>query len=61
LEITEGLSVGDQLSLDAYQRGLADFGDAEKEAQAIQSDKKNPGAAVEGTGNPPTAGGTPPG
>jgi HlyD family secretion protein len=32
IEITEGLKEGETVALDAYQRGLADFADAEKKA-----------------------------
>ena len=38
LEITKGLSEGDQLTLDAYQRGLEDFGEAEQDADAIKAE-----------------------
>jgi len=55
LEITDGIQEGDRLTLDAYQRGLADFGDAERDAQSIESDKKK-GA---GEGSAPSA--APPG
>ncbi len=33
VEITEGLQEGDVVALDAYQRGIEDFADAEQEAQ----------------------------
>lgn len=39
LEITNGLETGTRLALDAYQRGLADFGEAEKDAEAILTEK----------------------
>lgn len=56
LEITDGLDEGDVLTLDAYQRGLADFGDAEKEAQAMKSGKKKtPEKGGQGTPQPQTA------
>ena len=33
VEVVEGLDVGDQLALDVYQRGLEDFGEAERQAE----------------------------
>jgi hypothetical protein len=39
LEITEGLSEGDVVALDAYQRGLADFADSEREVEKLQGPK----------------------
>ncbi|MGI9518994.1 MAG: efflux RND transporter periplasmic adaptor subunit [Pirellulaceae bacterium] len=38
LEITEGVEADDELVLDAYQRGLQDFGEAERDADALKSD-----------------------
>lgn len=53
LEITEGLEIGDLLTLDAYQRGLVDFGDAEKDAQAMQAEKgPAPAGKAPATGQP---------
>ncbi len=61
LEITEGLTEGTGLVLDAYQRGLQDFGDAEKDAQAVQSEKKkgteSSGGSETPTENPPSPAG----
>jgi len=37
VEITEGLEEGEVVALDAYQRGIRDFADAEKEAQQSTS------------------------
>jgi hypothetical protein len=31
IEVTDGLSTGDELAMDAYQRGLLEFGDSEGE------------------------------
>ncbi len=37
VEITEGLQVGEVVALDAYQRGLIDFADAEREEEQIDA------------------------
>ncbi|QDV22608.1 HlyD family efflux transporter periplasmic adaptor subunit [Aureliella helgolandensis] len=37
IEITDGLEVGETVALDAYQRGIADFADAEREAGGSSS------------------------
>lgn len=56
LEITKGLQVGQRLALDAYQRGLNDFGEAEKDAGLAEGLQNEKPAAVEGAapsgGNP---------
>ncbi len=54
LEITEGLQAGSLLTLDAYQRGLEDFGEAEKDAQALATEKSKP--ATESEPTPPESG-----
>ncbi len=58
VEVTEGIDIGDKLALDAYQRGLADFGEAERQAEetkkseAAVGEAASGGAAV-GEGSPP--------
>ena len=46
VEITDGLEEGDVVALDAYQRGLEDFGEAEREAGASSSDAEASGGAA---------------
>ena len=51
VEVKEGIRVGDKLALDAYKRGLEDFGDKEKQAQmqeemGAEGAQPNPGAAA---------------
>lgn len=43
VEIKEGLSEGDVVALDAYQLGMKDFADAEKEAQQSPPQPSRPG------------------
>ena len=45
IEVTEGLSVGDELAMDAYQRGLIEFGDSSEEETGADSKP----VATEGT------------
>ena len=45
IEVTEGLSVGDELAMDAYQRGLLEFGDSDQDE--VKDDAK-PKASPEG-------------
>ena len=47
VELTEGVQEGDRLALDAYQRGLDDFGEAEKDARELQK-QETPAAAGSG-------------
>ncbi len=44
VEVTEGLSEGEVVALDAYQRGLEDFAEAEQEAGTGAADVKPAGA-----------------
>ncbi len=44
VEILEGLEPGETVALDAYQRGTADFADAEREAGGASSPAPKPGA-----------------
>ena len=44
IEVTDGLEVGEVVTLDAYQRGLADFADKERD-----SGSESPEAAASGT------------
>lgn len=43
VEVVAGLEEGELVALDAYQRGIEDFADAEKEAQQSSSDTSGPG------------------
>lgn len=45
IEVTEGLSVGDELAMDAYQRGLIEFGGSNEEEAGADS---KPAAPAEG-------------
>lgn len=49
LEITDGLKIGDVVALDAYQRGLTDFADAEREVEKLQTPKPAAGAQAPGS------------
>jgi hypothetical protein len=47
VEITKGLTPGDTVAMDAYQRGLAEFGDAERQLQGdTKSSDGQPATAV---------------
>lgn len=40
IEIKSGINEGEVLALDAYHRGMTDFGDAEKQAKELEADEK---------------------
>lgn len=42
VEVTNGLNGNEELALDAYQRGLLEFGDAEKQADREPDDSEQP-------------------
>ena len=44
IEVTEGLSVGDELAMDAYQRGLVEFGDSTEEDSDADAPSATPAA-----------------
>jgi hypothetical protein len=49
-EVTEGLEEGEVVALDAYQRGLADFADRERDMSSDSPQAAAPGGAPPGTG-----------
>jgi HlyD family secretion protein len=46
VEVVEGLKEGEVVMLDAYQRGLEDFGEAERNAEALAPPKSESGAGA---------------